>query len=143
VQRFWLKVKNATFEKKKFMKSIYTNAAPEPIGPYSQGVLFGKTLFLSGQVAINAETGKLENESLQTETHQVMINIGALLKSQGLDFSNIIKCSIFLMDMEQFGVVNEIYGSYFTAPYPARETVQVSKLPAGARVEISVIAGLD
>lgn len=125
------------------MKSIYSSDAPEPIGPYSQGAIFGKMLFLSGQVAINAKTGKLENESLKTETHQVMKNIQTLLKSQGLNFSNVIKCSIFLMDMDQFGVVNEIYGSYFSEPYPARETVQVSKLPAGASVEISVIAGLN
>ncbi len=125
------------------MKTIHSNAAPEPIGPYSQGVKFGETIFLSGQVAIDPETGKMDNESLESETHRVMKNIGALLKSQELDFSNVIKCSIFLMDMSQFGVVNEIYGSYFSPPYPARETVQVSKLPAGARVEISVIAGMS
>ncbi|MCA1761649.1 MAG: Rid family detoxifying hydrolase [Cryomorphaceae bacterium] len=125
------------------MKTIHSNAAPEPIGPYSQGIKFGETIFLSGQVAIDPETGKMDNESLESETQRVMKNIGALLKSQELDFSNVIKCSIFLMDMSQFGVVNEIYGSYFSPPYPARETVQVSKLPAGARVEISVIAGMS
>lgn len=122
------------------MKRIETKNAPAPIGPYSQAVVSGKTLYISGQVAINPETGKMEQADLQSETHRVMKNLKGILESQGLDFSNLVKCSIFLLDMDAFGQVNEVYGSYFTDQYPARETVEVSKLPAGANVEISAIA---
>jgi 2-iminobutanoate/2-iminopropanoate deaminase len=124
------------------MKRIETKNAPAPIGPYSQAVISGNTLYISGQVAINPETGKMEQADLQSETHRVMKNLKGILESQGLDFSNLIKCSIFLLDMDAFGQVNEVYGSFFTDQYPARETVEVSKLPAGANVEISAIAEL-
>lgn len=124
------------------MKRIETKNAPAPIGPYSQAVISGKTLYISGQVAINPETGEMEQADLQQETHRVMKNLKGILESQGLDFSNLIKCSIFLLDMDAFGQVNEVYGSYFTEHFPARETVEVSKLPAGANVEISALAEL-
>lgn len=122
------------------MKRIETKNAPSPIGPYSQAVISGNTLYISGQVAINPETGKMEQDDLQLETHRVMQNLKGILESQGLDFSNLIKCSIFLLDMDAFGQVNEVYGSYFSDQFPARETVEVRKLPAGANVEISALA---
>jgi 2-iminobutanoate/2-iminopropanoate deaminase len=124
------------------MEALHTDKAPAALGPYSQAVKHGNTLYLSGQVGIDPTIGKLNNASLETETHQVMKNIGAVLQNAGIGYDRIIKCSIFLLDMGRFAEVNAIYGSYFKAPFPARETVQVSALPAGAQVEISVIAAL-
>ncbi len=98
-------------------------------------------LFASGQIAINPSNGQIEASDIISETHQVMKNIGAILKSAGLDYQHIIKTSIFLKDMNDFAKVNEVYGSYFSGNYPARETVQVSRLPKDVNVEISVIAG--
>lgn len=120
-------------------KIIHTNDAPQPIGPYSQAVAVGGFLFASGQVALNAD-GDLVNDSLSEETHQVMKNIGAVLKEAGLDYGDIVKTSIFLKDMDYFAAVNEVYGSYFQSDFPARETVEVSCLPKNVRVEISVTA---
>jgi 2-iminobutanoate/2-iminopropanoate deaminase len=123
------------------MKTIInTNNAPSPIGPYSQAVQFGNMLFVSGQIAINPATGELDLSTIENETHQVMKNIGAVLTEAGVDFSHIIKTGIFLKDMNQFAAVNEVYGSYFSGNFPARETVQVSRLPKDVNVEISVIA---
>ena len=122
------------------MKIIKTQNAPTPIGPYNQAVAHNGTLYMSGQVAIDPETGKMDNLDLQTEAHRVMKNMGAVLEAAGMDYSNIVKCSIFLLDMSRFSEVNEVYGSYFKSNFPARETVQVSALPAGAQVEISAIA---
>lgn len=123
------------------MKTIInTNNAPSPIGPYSQAVQFGNMLFVSGQIAINPATGELDLSSIENETHQVMKNIGAVLTEAGIDYSNIIKTGIFLKDMNQFAAVNEVYGSYFSGNFPARETVQVSRLPKDVNVEISVVA---
>lgn len=119
---------------------INTNKAPKPIGPYSQAVWAGNTLYCSGQIALNPKDGTFVNDSIQSETHQVMKNIGALLNEAGLTYENIVKTSIFLKDMNDFPFVNEVYGSYFKANFPARETVQVSRLPKDANVEISVIA---
>jgi 2-iminobutanoate/2-iminopropanoate deaminase len=119
---------------------IQTPHAPAPIGPYSQAVFVGDMLFVSGQIAIDPKTEKLITEDIISETHQVMQNIKAILNAAGLDFSCIVKTSIFLSNMDFFAQVNEIYGSYFSTDYPARETVQVSKLPKGVNVEISVIA---
>jgi len=124
----------------KMKKEIKTNNAPSPIGPYSQAVLHNNMLFVSGQIAINSETNQLINNTIEEETHQVMKNIGAILNEVNLEFSDIIKCSIFIKDMNQFSAINMIYGSYFTPPYPARETVEVSCLPKNVNVEISVIA---
>lgn len=122
---------------------IQTKEAPAPIGPYSQAVKAGNLLFVSGQIAIHPSDGKVIAETIEEETHQVMKNIGAILKHAGADFGNIIKTGIFLKDMNDFVKVNEIYGSYFRTEFPARETVQVSRLPKDVNVEISVIASLE
>ncbi|MDB4347226.1 RidA family protein [Bacteroidia bacterium] len=121
-------------------KTVITKNAPAPIGPYSQAVWSGNTLYLSGQIAINAESGELVIDSIQAETHQVMLNIKAVLGEAGMDLSNVIKTSIFLQNMDDFAAVNEVYGSYFTSNFPARETVEVARLPKNVNVEISVIA---
>lgn len=123
---------------------IHTPHAPEPIGPYSQAILAGNMLFISGQIAINPSTGELETDELETETHRVMKNLDAVLKAADATFENVVKCSIFLADMNDFGKVNEIYAQYVskTTP-PARETVQVSVLPKNVNVEISAVAVLD
>ena len=119
---------------------IQTDKAPAPIGPYSQATQVGNLLFLSGQIAIDPTTGNLITEHLASETHQVMRNIGAILESQQLDYTAIVKTSIFLKNMDDFAQINEIYGSYFESDYPARETVEVARLPKDVNVEISVIA---
>lgn len=123
-------------------KIIETNNAPAPIGPYSQAVFFGNTLYTSGQIALHPQTGKLVIESIETETNQVMQNLKEVLRAAGLDFSNVIKSTIYIVNMNDFAVINTIYGSYFNdKSAPARETVEVSKLPKNVHVEISVIAG--
>lgn len=121
-------------------KIINTPNAPAPIGPYNQAVMTGDLLFISGQVALLPGTGELANADLTEETHQVMKNLQAILTEAGMDFSNIVKTTIFLSDMSLFAAVNEIYGSYFTADFPARETVAVKGLPKNVNVEISMIA---
>lgn len=120
-------------------KIILSREAPSPIGPYSQAVQAGNTLYCSGQIALDT-AGNMHNNSVEEETNQVMHNIGKLLEAAGMQYSDIIKTSIFLTDMNDFSVVNGIYAGFFEDNYPARETVQVSALPKGARVEISVIA---
>lgn len=122
-------------------KIINTNNAPAPIGPYNQAVEYGNMLFISGQIPIDPKTGNLIEGDIKAETTQVMENLKAILTEAGLDFSNILKTTIFLMDMGQFPQVNEVYGKYFTTDAPARETVQVSGLPKGVKVEISMVAG--
>jgi 2-iminobutanoate/2-iminopropanoate deaminase len=121
---------------------IETAEAPAPIGPYSQAVSTGSLLFVSGQIALDAQTGTLKTESLETETQKVMENIGAILKAKGMTYKNIVKTTIFLRDMNDFALVNQYYGSYFESEFPARETVEVSRLPKDVNVEISVIATL-
>ena len=119
---------------------ITTSDAPAPIGPYNQAVLTGDTLFISGQICIDPATGNLKNKDIQEETHQVMHNLKAILQQAAMDFSHVVKTTIFITDMHQFGAVNEVYGKYFEADFPARETVQVSALPKFVNVEISMIA---
>jgi 2-iminobutanoate/2-iminopropanoate deaminase len=119
---------------------INTKNAPSAIGPYSQAVWAGDMLLMSGQIALNPETGVMENESLASETHRVMKNIAGILEAAGMDYSNILKASIFIKDMNEFAQINEIYASYLQEPYPARETVEVARLPKDARIEISIIA---
>ena len=119
---------------------INTKNAPAPIGPYNQAVKVNNLLFISGQIAIDPITSTIIAKNIEEETHQVMCNLGAILREAGLDFSNIVKTSIFLSDMNTFAKVNEIYGSYFQDNFPARETVEVSRLPKDVNVEISVIA---
>ncbi|MES2479264.1 MAG: RidA family protein [Bacteroidota bacterium] len=122
-------------------KIIRTGNAPAPIGPYNQAVQYGNMLFVSGQIALDPKDGSLFVGDIAMETEIVMNNIKAILTEAGMDFSNIIKTSIFLMDMGKFAAVNEVYARYFTDNFPARETVQVAGLPKGVQVEISVIAG--
>ncbi|HWA34457.1 MAG TPA: RidA family protein [Cyclobacteriaceae bacterium] len=119
---------------------VYAANAPEPIGPYSQGIQAGNLLFVSGQIATDRTTGNLITSNIQDETHMVMKNLLAILKAGGMDFSNVVKCTIFLKDMNNFPKVNETYGSYFSAMPPARETVEVARLPKDVNVEISCIA---
>ena len=126
------------------MKKVITSKnAPAPIGPYSHGNLINGILFISGQVGKHPQTGELVLADIKAETKQVMENIKGILNEAGMDFSNGVKTSIFLTDMANFASVNDIYGSYFTGNYPARETVQVSKLPLDVNVEISMIAIKD
>ena len=119
---------------------ITTSNAPAPIGPYNQAILSGNMLFISGQVCIDPVTGDLKNRDIQEETHQVMHNLKAILQEASMDFSNVVKTTIFITDMHQFGEVNQVYGKYFERDFPARETVQVSALPKFVNVEISMIA---
>jgi len=121
-------------------KIIQIPGAPAPIGPYSQAILKNGTLYVSGQIPLNPKSGELVVESIEAATKQVLENIGALLSEAGMDYSNVVKCSIFLKDLNDFAVVNGIYASFFTNEPPARETVQVSKLPMDVPIEISCIA---
>ena len=121
-------------------KIIQTNDAPAPIGPYNQAVQMGDFLFVSGQIPLDPATGDLITSGIQDETKMVMENLSAILKSAGMGFDNVVKSTIFIMDMKQFSEINSVYGNYFTKDAPARETVQVAGLPKGVNVEISVIA---
>ena len=123
------------------MKSIiFTEKAPAPIGPYSQAVQIGNMLFISGQIPIDPETNELISGSIKDEAEQVMQNLSALLLKAGFSFENVVKTTIFLSEMNHFGDVNQVYGSYFKSDYPARETVAVLGLPKNVNVEISLIA---
>lgn len=119
---------------------IRTADAPAPIGPYSQAVLVGQTLYISGQICLDPATGELKNKSIQEETQQVMENLKAILDEAKTGFNNVVKTTIFITDMNQFGAINEVYGKYFQGDFPARETVQVAALPKFVNVEISMIA---
>lgn len=119
---------------------IYTQAAPEPIGPYSQAVMVGDTLYISGQICIDPASGQLNNRDVKEETKQAMQNLQAILQAAGLGFEHVIKTTIFITDMNRFAEINEVYGSFFTDHFPARETVQVSALPKFVNVEISMVA---
>ena len=121
---------------------INSSTAPAPIGPYSQAVLKGNTLYVSGQIAIDPESGELNLSSIKAETELVMKNLGEVLKAANMSYEHVLKCSIFLSDMNSFGEVNEVYGKYFTSNPPARETVAVKTLPKNVNVEISCIAAL-
>lgn len=122
-------------------KIIHTDKAPAPIGPYSQAVLFGNTLYTSGQIAIVPETSHLVVSNVEDEAEQVMKNLAAVLEAAGMTFENVVKTTIFLTDMADFAKVNEIYGSHFDeSTAPARETVEVAGLPKGVNVEISMVA---
>ncbi len=119
---------------------VYSSTAPEPIGPYSQAIQAGNMLFVSGQIAIQKSTGKLITNSIEEETEQVLQNIVDVLKAANMDFSHVVKCTIFLKDFNDFVTVNEIYAKRFTTAPPARETVEVSRLPKDVNIEISCIA---
>ena len=119
---------------------IYSASAPAPIGPYSEAIKAGNTLFISGQIAIQKSTGAILTANISEETEQVMKNLDDVLKAGGMDFSHVVKSTIFLKNMGDFPKVNEVYGSRFASQPPARETVEVSGLPKGVNVEISCIA---
>ncbi len=119
---------------------VFSPSAPAPIGPYSQAIQAGNLLFVSGQIAIQQSTGKLLTGSIEEEAQQVMKNIGDVLRAAQFDYSHIVKTTIFLKNMNDFPAVNTVYGSYFSADPPARETVEVARLPKDVHVEISCIA---
>ncbi len=121
-------------------KVIYTDKAPAPIGPYNQAVWANSTLYISGQIALDPQSGELKTEDIRSETHLVMEHLGSILAAAGMDFSDLVKCSIFIKDMGQFSQINEVYGSFFESDPPARETVEVACLPKDVNVEISAIA---
>lgn len=121
---------------------IYTENAPEPVGPYSQALLVNNMLFVSGQIAINPLDGSLNTGNIRDETRQVMKNIEGVLAAANMTFFNVVKCSIFIRNMDDFTAVNKVYGAFFTKNPPARETIEVSRLPKNANVEISCIAAL-
>lgn len=122
-------------------KIIFTDKAPSPIGPYNQAVLAGNTLYTSGQIALDPQTMELVTTDIESETRQVMENMKAVLEAAGMSFENVVKTTIFIMDMNDFGKINTVYGSYFNEENsPARETVQVAGLPKNVNVEISMIA---
>lgn len=120
--------------------SVFTDKAPQPVGPYSQAVVCHGLLFASGQIPIDPQTGKLVSASIEEETRQILINISALLAAKNISFDHVVKTTIFLKDMKDFQAVNKIYGEFFKQPYPARSTVEVSALPLGARIEIECLA---
>ena len=121
-------------------KIINTQKAPLAIGPYSQAILIGDTLYSSGQICINPSDGKLITNNISAETNQVMRNISEILKEAEMDFCNVVKCTIFLKDMNDYKQINTVYSKYFEAEPPAREAVQVSYLPKNVNIEISIIA---
>lgn len=119
---------------------IHTKKAPAPIGPYSQAIKVDNTLYVSGQIAINASNGNMVLDNIKAETHQVMKNMGYILEAAGMSYKDVVKCGIFVIDMGNFAAINETYGEYFKENPPARETVEVSCLPKNVNVEISCIA---
>lgn len=121
-------------------KVIQTKNAPAAIGPYSQAIQVGNALFISGQIPLDPETGTMVIGGIEPATHRVMMNIGAILEAAGCNFTNVVKATIFVKSMDDFAKINAVYASYFTSDYPARETVEVSRLPKDAVVEISVVA---
>jgi 2-iminobutanoate/2-iminopropanoate deaminase len=123
-----------------YKKIIQTAEAPAPIGPYNQAILINNTLYASGQIGIDPATGQLVTENITAETHKVMKNLKAILTAAGMGFHNVVKCTIFIKNMDDFAAINEVYGQYFTEVPPARETVEVARLPKNVNVEISCIA---
>jgi 2-iminobutanoate/2-iminopropanoate deaminase len=120
---------------------IHTPKAPEPIGAYSQAIQVGDTLYVSGQIGLNPDTGELENQELRVETHQMMSNAKAILDAAGMSLDHVVKCTVYLADMNDFPEVNQIYGTYFEGEQPpAREAIAIRELPKQANVEISLIA---
>lgn len=120
-------------------KVVQTTKAPGAIGPYSQGIDIGNMIFFSGQIPLNPETGEM-HEGIEAQTKQALDNVKGLLESQGLDFSHVVKTTVFLDNMDDFNTVNSIYAQYFVEPYPARSAVEVGRLPKGALIEVEIIA---
>ena len=123
-------------------QAITTPAAPAAIGPYSQAIRAGSLLFLSGQIPLDPATGQLVPGGIDAQTRQVFTNIGAILEAAGLSFDAVVSATVYVMDMNDFAKVNEIYATYFSSPAPARATVQVARLPKDSRIEIQVVAAL-
>ncbi len=126
--------------RKEVRQIVNTDEAPRPVGPYNQAVIVGKLVFTSGQIGIDPKTGELVSGGIAEETEQVIKNLAAVLKAAGTSLDRVLKTLIFITDINQFGVVNQVYARYFSEPYPARSTVQVAGLPKGARVEIEAVA---
>ena len=124
------------------LKAVSTSNAPGAIGPYSQGIRAGDFLFLSGQIGLNHVTGQVVGDGIVEQTHQVLKNLGAVLAAADASYGQVIKTTVYLLDMADFAAMNEVYGSYFQAPAPARATIQAAGLPRGVRVEIDVVAYL-
>lgn len=122
------------------LKAVTTEHAPGAIGPYSQGILAGGFLFLSGQIPLDPATGQIVAGGIAEQTHQVLKNLGEVLKAGGAGYPNVCKTTVYLQDMGDFAAMNEVYATYFTAPAPARATIQAAALPRGVRVEIDVVA---
>ncbi len=123
-------------------EAVSSSSAPKAIGPYSQAIKAGNLLFVSGQVPIDPATGNLIDGDIATQTHRVFKNIGEILKAAGASFDAVVRSTVYLLDMNDFAKMNEVYGTYFSSPAPARATVQVARLPKDAKVEIDVIATL-
>ncbi len=121
-------------------RAVETPSAPRALGPYSQAVAAGDTVYCAGQVGLDPATGKLVPGGIAAETGRVLQNLAAVLEAAGLSLADVVKTTVFLVDLAEFAAMNEVYGRHFTAPYPARATVQVVALPAGARVEIEAVA---
>ena len=124
-------------------KSINIKNAPDPVGPYSQAIIHNNLMYASGQIAIDPKSGLLINDDVEKELRQILMNIDALLEAAQISRKNILKCSIFLKNMDDFNVVNKIYADYFDSPFPARETVEVARLPKDVNIEISFIAAIN
>ncbi len=119
---------------------VTTPLAPSAIGPYSQGVLAGDTLYCSGQIAIDPESGSVVSDTIAAETERVLDNLGAVLRAASMDYENVVQCTVYLADMGDYAQMNEVYARYFNEAKPAREAVEVASLPRGARIEISCVA---
>jgi 2-iminobutanoate/2-iminopropanoate deaminase len=133
-----------TIQEKIMKQAILTDKAPAPIGPYSQAVMSGNNVYISGQIAIDPSSGNLIMDTIETETHQVLKNIGAILQAAGLDYKNVVSCSVFILDMNLFSRINAVYMQYFNEGIPpARALVQVSALPKFVNIEIAAIASFD
>jgi 2-iminobutanoate/2-iminopropanoate deaminase len=124
-------------------EAVSSPDAPRAIGPYSQAVRAGQLLFVSGQVALDPTTGQIVAGDIETQTRRVFDNLAAVLKAGGRSFADVVRTTVFLADMNDFTAVNDVYGTYFSTPYPARATVQVARLPKDARIEIDLIASFD
>lgn len=137
---FFVLIITSAYAQKPEKQVIQSPDAPKAIGPYSQAILAGNTLYISGQIAMNPETGQMDTLNIETEVKRVLSNLGAVLKEAGMSYENVVKATIFTTDLKNYKLINTIYGEHFKEKPPARETVQVAALPAGAHIEISVIA---
>ena len=122
------------------MEAIHTDTAPAAIGPYSQAILAGDTLYISGQLPVVPETGAFPSEDIREQTRASLMNIGAILREAGMDYANVVKTTVLLSDIADFAAMNEVYATFFKAPFPARAAFQVAALPKGAKVEIEAVA---